>query len=251
MVEYALKTGLQRCILRVKVFQAHLPPIFVAITIREEKINLAGRSKRKGTYANCTLRSMGISSHPFASTLHRSVNVRHTRARTSAGQFHVQRLLVSRVHQNTRRSDDDDDVEDSALCSSTSAQSIAHCVRASCGVSVSHTSSASLSISHVSSDSLADPPSACVGSTARACVQSARTTASFIAAFERVCGARSTPEGTSCTLGSLRISCISETASLASFETESSSWSWSSSVERCRPCSAALRSPRQDWTSSG
>lgn len=219
---------------------------------------------RRETYANGTLRSTGASSHPFASVLHRSINARQTRDRTSIVQSHAPGWFGLGVPQNIRRSGREDEHPVAPVRTTTSAQRLAHCVRASCGVSVSRTSSVSFFISHVRRVSLGDPASACAGSIMCACAQSDRTTASFIAALERVCGMRSTsdsvcdggtsPEGTSWTFGSPRISFISETVNSASFCTKSSSSLSSSSllsVESCRPRKAALRRPFHDWTSSG
>ncbi len=218
---------------------------------------LTGR-KGSGTYANGTLRSTGASSHPFARALHCSTNARQTRERTSIFHFHSQRWLTPGIPQNMRRSEREDEHPAALVRTITSAQRLAHCVRASCGVSVSHTSFVSFFINHVRSVSLGKPARACAGSTSCACVQRDRTTASFIAAFERVCGARSTsdpvcegvvgpsPAGTNWTFGSPRISWISETVNSASFCTKSSSWLSSSSlssVERCRPRWAAFRRP--------
>ncbi len=203
------------------------------------------RGRGNGTHANGTPKSTKASSQPFVSPCHLSTNVRHTSARTSASQVHVHRILAPRAPQNTRRR-----AAGSSARTSTSAQSKAHCVRASNGVSVSQTSSDSFSMSHVSSFSLAEPESACAGRIVCTCSQSARTTASFIAELERLCGTRSASdpvgagagvsgEGTSSTFGSLRISRISETASSASFCTgPSSSWSSSSSSSPehcCKP----------------
>jgi hypothetical protein len=154
----------------------------------------AGWKTRRGTYANGTLRSMGASSHPFPSVLHRSINARQTREHTSIVQFHAQRWLVPGVPQNMRRSGREDEQPAAPVHTITSAQRLAHSVRASCDVSVSHTSSASYFISHVKRLSLGDPASTCAGSTVCACAQSDRTTASFIATLERECGARSTSD---------------------------------------------------------
>ena len=148
---------------------------------------------RREAYANGTLRSTGASSHPSASVLHCSPKTRQTRVRTSMDQFHPQRWLAPEAPQNMRRSAREDEQPAAPVRTITSAQRVAHCVRASCGVSVSCTRSASFSISHVRSVSLGDPASARAGSTECACAQSERTTASFIAMFERVCGVRSDP----------------------------------------------------------